>query len=491
MTTRRAFRHHLGKATFYADTLFLCLESDDADSFVRLIAEMPRDIVAAERALRTGQREQVLPVLSRHCHEFVHYHQFAGSRFGLVFRRLLAAKTRLREQILLQLEPGALHALLNSNTGHGPLMRIESAHRIAVHPIVRANADADFVAVLGWLDAFEAHLLDGSYPELFTPAARTAAILDATAEWTREGGDFAPVDLLIKLEAEPDTEPDQTPKLSGISSICEAQATINERPMLERQAGDPLALSLQAWIASSYWDIPRRFHVKDTNTSKGFALLAACVLLVTDIALNGVPPDSGGGSGVGLIVHPSRVVSMLIEMQDRWRHIVDSPLQHWSRADFLQRRADIVSLGLNNSLLPRFAVPEPETASGQRRDAHPVIQQLGIYAELRSLIAYVNNTDPAAALFPTGCILERPDAFVMDDRLLKNLVCPFLAVGGVPFRNRIDEETWVRWRLLCGYELWLDNIFCGRKEEWSRLAAGTELIQAIRELGINRAGRAV
>ena len=136
MKSRRAFRHHRGEATFYADTLFLCLESDAAESFEQLTSEMPRDLAAAERALRSGQRDRVLPLLTRHCHEFVHYHQFAGTNFGLVFRRLLAARTRLREQVLLQLEPKALRALLDSDTGNGPLVRIDTAERIVVHPIV-------------------------------------------------------------------------------------------------------------------------------------------------------------------------------------------------------------------------------------------------------------------------------------------------------------------------------------------------------------------
>ena len=47
----------------------------------------------------------------------------------------------------------------------------------------------------------------------------------------------------------------------------------------------------------------------------------------------------------------------------------------------------------------------------------------------------------------------------------------------------------MRWRLLSGYELWLDNIFSGLREDWARLAADAGLVNSIRGLGLQRAVR--
>ena len=300
----------------------------------------------------------------------------------------------------------------------------------------RSSADPGLVAVLCWLDAFESYLLDGGYAELFTSVPRTAAVLDAIGEWTSWDGRFAPGDLLAKLEAEPDAAPDQIPQLFPVEPICEAQATINERAMLELQAGDPLAESMRIWGDGRYWDIVKLFRAGDARTSVDFAILASVVLLVTDIALNGVVSGTAGAPETWLAMHPSLAVTMLGETQDRWRHIVDSPLQQWARPDFLRRRAEIVSLGLGAGRVPRFNIRGPDAEAGHRRDAHPVIQQLGIFSGFRSQIDRVREFDPAAAVFPTGCILERPDDFVLDGRLLENLICPFFAVGGVAFRNK-------------------------------------------------------
>lgn len=444
---------------------------------------MPRDLDTAAAAIKNGQAEQAIGFLIKHCHEFIHYHQFVGTQFGLVYRRLVAARARIREYLLQDIGADAYRSLMDEGAGRGALLTLAGADQLSLHQIVKAHADPSIIEILGWLDLFEDYLLKGEFSDLFASSGRVRAILEACEAITRPKGSVE-ISEVLKALVTAQSEMWKAPPVSkGLLTICEAQATVNEFVLHASRETRGLEEKRRTWYESSYWDIPKRFGWTTSATPKEFTRIAAAVLLATDIALDGIVSPSLHAAPTGrLILHPSQAVDALAVSYKAWRHVLDNPLETWRREDFLERReyAAKAAFGTNHPAL--FDIPPCRPEDGEDRHEHALIQYLGVFAALQQRITKVRSLDPVAALFPVSAIRERPETFMGTNDHLWNLTCPFISVGGSPYQNHIDEETWVRWRLLSGYEIWLDNMFGGWGEDFEHLPGDAHLLGAIRDI---------
>lgn len=479
-----------GSAIFHLDSLFVCLEGRTAEEFSAMAARMPRDLDAAAAALKSGRADDAIGFLIKHCHEFVHYHQFVGTQFGLIYRRLVAARARVREYLLQDIGADAYARLVDESDGRNALIRLVSAEQLTVHPVLRTSADPEMIELLGWLDLFEDYLLDGKASDLFDSPGRVRALLEACDAATRPKGVFE-ISAVLEAMSPGTSGHSRSASPIGFVAICEAQATANEYVLQARHGtGSAMEFKMRSWCDSTYWDVFKRFGWTKGTGPPEFVKMMSAVLLATDIALDGVVSPSLHEAPTGqLLLHPCQAIEALADTYQAWQHVLDSPLETWQRDDFLERRALAAHIAFACKQPTSYDISPGRPADSDDRRQAPSIQCLDIFAHLQRRVATVRRHDPAAALFPVSAIIERPETFTGFSDPIHNLACPFLSISGTPFRNLLDEETWTRWQLLSGYEIWLDNLFNGSHNNFKHLPGTVELYKLISETAAWRIGQ--
>lgn len=478
--------NHDKSAVFHLDSLFLCI-SEDAENFRAAMKAMPRNIDAAEVAIRSGQVDQAVGFLITHCHEFIHYHQFVGTQLGLIYRRLVGARARLREFFLQDIGAQRYQALVSEGPRRQAILEVNGPYLFSIHPGIRKYADPSIVEMLGWLELFDAYLFEGKCADLFRSASRVRIILEACASITRIHGIIDLGQVLEQLANATPHDSAPTVRDGALFPICEAQATLNEFALHRYGPENAMEAKRQKWFGGRYWDIAKRFGWHPSGELDEQIRVSAAVLLATDIALDGILSPSLHDVEVGQIaLHPMEMIDALVTSYDDWREVLDGPFEHWGREDFLARRARAVAAAVKVGNLTVFDIPAGDPLQSDARDEHPFIQYLGMFAGLGDKVAQIRGTDPTAALFPVAAIRERPETFTGESELLQGLICPFLSIGDTPFQNSLNEEIWTRWRLLSGYEIWLDNLFCGNGNDFSHLPGNPKLITTISTIAKQR-----